>query len=273
MKKILFIFIEIYLLAVSGIVIAQGVSRNSATAIPSLGAVMLPDKAIDNFPILERITFIHYKKGFAKPGTECGNGICEPGENARKCPQDCGGGDLPQSGCYGFLEKGFKIKSTKDLVIHPTLNALTIVDSLSEWDYHTSTELFGGHTVDETANWDGDVPDGRNEFSYGNYPEQGVIAVAVVWGYFSGPPWAREIIEFDVLFDTDYDWGDASQNPSLMDLENIAVHEIGHGLGLKDIYENTCSEVTMYGYSDYGEIKKRSIEQPDIIGLQELYGN
>ena len=25
-----------------------------------------------------------------KPGTECENGMCEPGENASKCPMDCG---------------------------------------------------------------------------------------------------------------------------------------------------------------------------------------
>jgi len=30
--------------------------------------------------------------------------------------------------------------------------------------------------------------------------------------------------------------------------------------------------VTMYGYSDYGEIIKRTLEQPDITGLQTLYG-
>jgi hypothetical protein len=29
----------------------------------------------------------------------------------------------------------------------------------------------------------------------------------------------------------------------------------------------------MYGYSDYGEVKKRTLEQPDITGLQTLYGS
>lgn len=57
-----------------------------------------------------------------------------------------------------------------------------------------------------------------------------------------------------------------------MDLQNIAVHEIGHGLGLADVYEAVCSEVTEYGYSTEGETKKRSIEPADITGLQSLYG-
>lgn len=57
-----------------------------------------------------------------------------------------------------------------------------------------------------------------------------------------------------------------------MDLQNIATHELGHGVGPGDIYSSSCSEVTMYGYSSYGENKKRALEQQDIIGLQKMYG-
>ena len=97
-----------------------------------------------------------------------------------------------------------------------------------------------------------------------------VIAVAVVWGYFSGPPKVREILEFDILFNTDFDWGNGEQG--WMDLQAIATHEIGHGLGLADLYEDVCAEETMYGLSDYGEIKKRDLNTGDINGIQELYG-
>ena len=81
------------------------------------------------------------------------------------------------------------------------------------------------------------------------------------------------------MFDIDWIWGDADpnndgivDNPNVMDLQNIATHEFGHGIGLDDVYNSECSEVTMYGYSDYGEIKKRTLEQPDVTGLQKLYG-
>ena len=57
-----------------------------------------------------------------------------------------------------------------------------------------------------------------------------------------------------------------------MDLQNIATHEIGHGVGLTDVYQTACSQATMYGYSDYGDIIKRDLAQPDITGLQKLYG-
>ena len=74
------------------------------------------------------------------------------------------------------------------------------------------------------------------------------------------------------MFDTDWIWGDAKVDASVMDLQNIATHELGHGAGLGDVYDTACSNVTMYGYSDYGETKKRDLEQPDIKGLQTLYG-
>jgi len=110
--------------------------------------------------------------------------------------------------------------------------------------------------------------------SWGNYPQAGVIAVTTIWGYFYGPPGKREIVEFDILFDTDYLWGDAEEGgcaPVVMDLQSIASHELGHGAGLVDLYESSCSEETMYGYSEYCEVKKRDLGIGDMTGIDELY--
>ena len=56
-----------------------------------------------------------------------------------------------------------------------------------------------------------------------------------------------------------------------MDLQNIATHEIGHGIGLGDLY-NTCTQETMYGYSTEGDVSKRTLNSGDISGLQKIYG-
>jgi len=210
----------------------------------------IPAQVTDHSPALEKIIFIHYRKGFGKA-------LGKPVKAAK---------------CYGFLAQGTKIKSVKELTINPLVDASTIWAAASEWASHTHATLFSSYVSDPTANWDSDTPDGRNEFSFGNYPDSNVIAVTVVWGYFSGPPQTREIKEFDVLFNTDYPWGNADADQTVMDLQNIATHEIGHGVGLDDIYQTTCNQVTMYGYSDYGETIKRTLEQPDITGLQKLYG-
>lgn len=56
-----------------------------------------------------------------------------------------------------------------------------------------------------------------------------------------------------------------------MDFENVATHELGCSVGLGDLYEDRCSDQTMFGWVDYGETKKRNLESGDITGVGELY--
>jgi hypothetical protein len=209
---------------------------------------------LEKKPPLEKRVFIHYKKDYAKP------------------PQ-AGGKKPAEVKCYGFLSKGAKLKSTKDLYVNTNVDLSAVELAGNEWGSHTAAKLFGSYIPDATANWDSEVADGRSELVLGDYPQSGVIAVTVAWGYFSVPPSFREITEFDVLFDKDYVWGEVKNNSEVMDWQNIATHEIGHGVGMGDVYQSGCSLVTMYGYSDYGEIQKRTLELQDIAGLLELYGN
>ncbi len=58
----------------------------------------------------------------------------------------------------------------------------------------------------------------------------------------------------------------------VMDVQNIATHELGHGFGLADLYKEAQSEQTMYGYGSIGETEKRTLESGDIAGIQVLYG-
>jgi len=257
MKKLsLGILIGVAIFVFAGI--ARGIVFVPAIVVPSGVTVSVPDVAVDKaqalVPLepgsLERTIFIHYANGK----------VVVKG----KAPA-----------CYKLL--GVQWKSLPiSYVINPNVESIVpgaISVSNETWDIATSRELFNDTPFfDSSADWDSDYPDGRNEYSLGNYPQKGVIAVTVIW---SGVPLGgrgRQIVDYDVMFDTDYAWGDASINPAVMDLQNIATHESGHGLGLADIYDSVCSAVTMYGYSSYGETQKRILEQPDITGLQKLYG-
>lgn len=144
----------------------------------------------------------------------------------------------------------------------------TISKSAETWDNTTSKELFNDtYKIDNHARYG--RFDGKNSIVFGR-TSSGTIAVTSIWYYTS----TRQIIEFDMKFNTYYKWGNVDTNmyPYLMDLQDIATHELGHGVGMDDIYINSCSDVTMYGYGNYRETYKRDLAPPDIEGLQSLYG-
>jgi hypothetical protein len=237
-------------------------------------------------PALEKIEFIHWRRDFAKPPCN-NNGVCEPQKGENPSCGDCKTEveePAPTAECYAFIGKyGKKLLKWRALpveyVINPELSSQgnpegldeslitgAIAAGAGEWDYYAGPELFSNSwTVSSDVEYG--VNDGKNAVSFGDYPTPGVIAVTSVWYN----PATKAIVEFDIMFDTDWVWGDAEATPDVMDLRNIATHELGHAVGLGDVYEAECSEATMYGYSDYGETIKRDIEGPDVIGITTLY--
>ena len=217
-------------------------------------------KGLENRGPLTKVSFIHYKKMFAKPS---------------------GVGNDGKISCYGFLGKGVYWKNNLPRTLYVNTESFagldsnfvltTIGNSAETWDSQVNTDLFSSTTPDVTANWDNETPDGRSEIIKASYPNSGVIAVTNVWGYFSGPPQTRELVEWDMLLDQDdFAWGigDATK----MDLQNIVTHEIGHSAGMGDLYDGKCNTQTMYGYSTEGETSKRDLDVGDIKGIKTLYG-
>jgi len=146
-----------------------------------------------------------------------------------------------------------------------------IFNSVEKWDSHTSKELFNNsYSIDPNAKWG--INDGSNAYVFGSYSgNNNVIAVTRYWYTRQ----SKQIVDYDVLFNTYYTWEDCSvpgtDCSTAMDLQTIALHETGHGVGLADIYNGACSDTVMYGYGYYGEVKI-VLTQPDIAGLQKLYG-
>jgi hypothetical protein len=75
-----------------------------------------------------------------------------------------------------------------------------------------------------------------------------------------------------MVFNTYFNWGDVTQNSALMDIQNIATHEFGHGFGLADLYQLKYSSLTTYGYASEGQTNKRTLEPNDIASIQAIYG-
>ena len=250
---------KLYLIAILiTTILVVSVATTASMLIPANDKAKENAKAPEKSPViteteagewdLERVDFIHYVKP-VNPGA------------------------TKTTTCYKLL--GVKWKTLPVIyAINPTGSGLedgfvtsAISTSAETWDTATASELFNdAYAVDYTAQYG--IQNFENAIAFGNYPDANVIAVTSIWYTRVG----KQIVEFDILLDTDFIWGDATVNPAVMDLQNIATHELGHGAGLNDIYSSTCSEVTMYGYSTEGETKKRTLEQPDIAGLQKMYG-
>jgi hypothetical protein len=101
------------------------------------------------------------------------------------------------------------------------------------------------------------------------------IGVTYVWYYTS----SGEVAEVDTIFNNRYSWAvfenvpdcqNAPGDPDAYDLQNIAVHEFGHWIGLDDLYGDADKDLTMFGFGAGGEVKKRTLEQGDIDGKNSL---
>ena len=58
---------------------------------------------------------------------------------------------------------------------------------------------------------------------------------------------------------------------SSFDVQNIMTHEIGHLLGLFDLYESGAVDYTMYWLALKGETNKRTLETDDKNGIKDIY--
>jgi len=112
----------------------------------------------------------------------------------------------------------------------------------------------------------------------GNYTFQEDNINSLSWGYAFGAVAASAnydyypITEKDIVFESSLNWSTSTPPQSnCFDVQNIATHEIGHWLRLKDLYAVADNEKTMYGYSEPEETKKRSLTTDDINGIRYIY--
>ena len=230
---------------------------------------------------LNKIIFIRYASGKkpAAPAKICGDGTCDPGENCRKCPDDCcptpeptptatptptpeptptaTPTPTPATTCYSFFTGAQPRWQWVENYVYTTSSLAPITKWADDsWDGLTSTQIFG-YGGRGYLPWG--VYDGYNTVTFGNYDDPNVVAVTAIWylGSF--------IYEYDIEFDYDYF---PNGQEYLYDLETVALHEFGHAAGLADLYNSSCIDNVMYGY--YRGVKT-SFGSGDIKGIQILY--
>lgn len=233
--------------------------------------------------ILERTTHIFYFEGTDPKVNHAKGGNSD---DKKSGPKGGGGGSDGTDQCYSFLENGMKWKNTESYLVNPTSSnlddnyVLNVIEAGAEaWDEQVSFEIFGTGSKDSSAQVILSNLDDKNVVVFGIVTDENgnvldnVIAVTYTWANWGAPkPW-KQILEWDMVFNSGtFDFGDASSNPSLMDLGGIGTHELGHAAGMGHTSTNSlCQEQTMYPTAGFGETKKRTLELGDISGIKALY--
>jgi hypothetical protein len=248
----------------------------SVAALKQPASTQLPDGRL-----AERRVHIFWRDGHgpsqnpAKGGNGGGNGGGGSGGGGNGGGKPGGGG----SDCYSFIASGTRWKVAEDYMVDQSGGlevtgaevSAAIAQSAAAWNGEAGVAVFGSQIADAVDGADEVSTDGKNEVLFGAIDDPGVIAVTITWGIFGGPPRNRQLVEWDMVFnDPDFDWGDADVDANVMDLLNIAVHEVGHAGGM-DHPDGACGEETMYAFAAIGETKKRTLNAGDIAGIQALY--
>ncbi len=216
----------------------------------------------DKGPLTKKV-FIHYKNPQGRTNNQ--------GKRPPKPPQD-------ETGTYAYMVNGLKWKHLENFILNPDgapRNTDKIIAAgMSTWENAAGTQIFGNVGTNNSAIVDLSKTDNVNAIVFEPLNDDQIIAVTYVWGYFYGPPQTREIVEVDMIFNTDdwLTWGTVETDGNdVMDILNIATHELGHAAGMDDLYNATTILETMYGYSTEGEIIKRDLYYGDIAGISNLY--
>lgn len=254
--------------------------RVSATVAPSGAEVVIPAHAV---AVASHVFYLGSAIDPASGKVVHGYAFLHPKSNAAK-PGGAGSGNTT---CYSVMARGAKWKTSEPWVTNPSNAAgldggfvfSNLASDIAKWEDATDGVLGNGIAgvilgdgalTSDTLIADTLSPDGANEVYFGGIADPGVIAVTIVWGIFSGPTFARELVEWDQVYDdADYAWS-ATGAAGAMDFENIATHELGHTIGLGHP-SDSCADETMYRFASLGETKKRTLNTGDVAGANQLY--
>ena len=118
--------------------------------------------------------------------------------------------------------------------------------------------------------------DGQNIIAWNSLPRS-VLGVTYIWYN----PDTNYVAEVDTLLNSRQPWG--WTDPSTLnvdqqcpttnayDAQDILTHELGHWVGLDDLYTASEEDLTMYGYGARQELKKDTLESGDSAGVQAIY--
>jgi hypothetical protein len=106
--------------------------------------------------------------------------------------------------------------------------------------------------------------DGENSILWVSGLGSGVLGRNYYWMWVTSPP---EVFESDIAFNEDFTWA-ATASSTAWDVQTVALHELGHTVGLDDQYQELGD---IMGAGVQGQ-NKRTLTDDEINGAVYLYG-
>ena len=144
-----------------------------------------------------------------------------------------------------------------------------IAGAESTWNNATNQRPFSGTSaLTATQNW---KYDGVNNIAFTPYaPTCAAIAATGVWYKTQGVPVGTmyPILESDMTFNSNLKWT-ATGEAGKVDFQSVVLHELGHTIGLGDIYGKPINDgLQIMGYYS----GRRTLGNGDATGVWKLYG-
>lgn len=145
--------------------------------------------------------------------------------------------------------------------------AATAFDQWASASVNKISFTYGGTT---TANKQ--ALDGQNIIAWGR--TSGSALAVTYTRYYTA---TKEVADVDTIMNLKFSWNWSGgttvcpANANAYDAQNILTHELGHWVGLDDTYAASFVDNTMYGYGAKGEIKKNTLTNGDVLGVQTIY--
>lgn len=98
--------------------------------------------------------------------------------------------------------------------------------------------------------------------------DAGTSYVAQCWRQYNTT--TGEVLETDININVYYSLANSAQS-GCYDLYSIFLHETGHTMGLKDLYDKSDADAVMYGYVSTNTTK-RDLTDDDEAGIKAIYG-
>lgn len=158
--------------------------------------------------------------------------------------------------------------------LNPTATQGALAAAANTWDAATNQNLFADAnlvTVTSDPKITSAKYDHKNTIAFKQFgSNSNAMASAGTWFQTKKVNGYYPIVESDITFNTKFNWG--INNKYKADFQSVALHELGHTIGLGDLYGKSQFAKDTRQVMHYYTGVKRTLGNGDATGVWKLYG-